>query len=730
MSLILLLTHRGDYFTIDRVQAAVERLGGSAVRVDTDRFPAELSLGVRVTGGEVAGRLHGDGRTIDLSRVGAVWMRRLWSPTGLEPLAPRWRGTSQHHSRVALTQLLPLLDHARWLDPIDRQLDAESKPRQLVEAVRAGLTVPDTLITNASGELRPFAREQGPLVTKLLEPIAYDMQGGKGDFMYTSRVTERDLGDLQGLRWVPQIFQPELPKARELRVVVVGERLFVGSIDTRTTRGEVDWRRLRADEGPAWEVAELPPAVATATRALLDRFGLAFGVLDFIVTPKGEHVFLDLNPAGEWGWLERDLGLPISEAIAQWLVEAAGSVAREASSEGHRLATNASRPRAAARRKEPRPTQPQSRQPTQPQPRPTRSRATQPPEAPTPSLTTPPTRAASTSRRRPAVLIITHSGDNECIETVSAAIRARGGRPVRLDTDRYPTSVGLSTLQARRGTGLVVTRDESVPLESLQAVWYRRFAAGGRLPESMGDTREAAVGETRRTLQGTIANLGCFQLDPLAAVQRTHHKELQLRLAAEEGLAVPRTLVTNRAEDARDFWRRLEGRVVTKMQHAFAIYREGRETVVFTNRVRERDLDALDDLRLCPMTFQEEIPKALELRVTIVGRRVMAASIDSARRRKTEVDWRRDGLGILHDWEPYELPPTVAERMLALQRRLGLNYGAADFILTPDGRHVFLEVNPVGEFFWLDRDPGLPISDSIAAVLLGQAERNVERLGG
>jgi glutathione synthase/RimK-type ligase-like ATP-grasp enzyme len=54
-----------------------------------------------------------------------------------------------------------------------------------------------------------------------------------------------------------------------------------------------------------------------------------------------------------------------------------------------------------------------------------------------------------------------------------------------------------------------------------------------------------------------------------------------------------------------------------------------------------------------------------------------------------------------------------------------LNYGAIDIIVTPDGRHVFLEINPVGEFFWLERRPGLPVSDAIADVLLGLARRRL-----
>jgi glutathione synthase/RimK-type ligase-like ATP-grasp enzyme len=703
--LILLLTHRGDFYTIDRVAAAVERRGATAIRVDTDAFPAELALAVRMRDGQLSGRLVQGGVTLELADVGAVWMRRLWPSTLTAELDPRWAAISHHQSHVALTQLLPLLDHAAWLDPLDRQLAAEAKPRQLREAARVGLRTPETLFSNDPQAVRAFAAERAePVITKLLAPIAYDMQGGRGDFMYTSRLSREDLEALDGLRWVPQIFQPEIPKGQELRVVLVGERVFAGAIDTRgSARGEVDWRKLRAGEGPAWQPATLPDEIAAKARALLDRFGLGFGALDLIVTPAGEHVFLELNPAGEWGWLERDLGLPISEAIAEHLVAGAGVTTQVATTKVA-IAQVATTKVAAAT-----------------------------PIAAAIASPTPPVTAPAVMRRpggRPTVLVVTHSGDNECIGMVSAAIEARGGIAVRLDTDRYPSELGLSTRQAHASTGRLLTAAHDVALEELHAVWYRRFAAGGRLPGSLGDTRDAAVGEARRVLHGTIANLACFQLDPLAAVQRAHHKDLQLRLAAEVGLEVPRTLVTNRAEDAIALWHQLDGRMVTKMQHSFAIYREGRENVVFTTRVREPDLAELDGLRWCPMTFQEELPKQLELRVTVVGRRVMAASIDSARRDHTAVDWRRDGLGLLAEWEPFALPEAIATRLLALQQRLGLEYGAADFVLTPEGRFVFLEVNPVGEFFWLDHLAQPAISDSIAALLLGQAERNVDRDGG
>ena len=159
------------------------------------------------------------------------------------------------------------------------------------------------------------------------------------------------------------------------------------------------------------------------------------------------------------------------------------------------------------------------------------------------------------------------------------------------------------------------------------------------------------------------------------------------------------------------------------MMASFAIHEEGREKVVFTNPLSASDLEGLDGLRLCPMTFQEKVEKASELRVTVVGSRVFAAAIDSNALERSRTDWRREGLALIDRWKTCDLPAAVERGLLALMDALGLNYGAADFIVTPEGRHVFLELNPAGEFFWLERENGLPISEALADVLLGLAPR-------
>ena len=321
-------------------------------------------------------------------------------------------------------------------------------------------------------------------------------------------------------------------------------------------------------------------------------------------------------------------------------------------------------------------------------------------------------------------LIVTRSDDNRCIETVSAALRARGVEPIRLDTDHYPDRIRLSCHYGDDERRLLETEDGRFDLSEVSAVWYRRFHAGAGLPASLGDMFSASLQETRRTLFGAIAALPCFHLDPLKSVRATDHKELQLRRAVELGLDIPKTLITNDPSEVRAFYDAVGGDMITKMQHSFAIYRTGIENVVFTNIVGPDDLDELDGLRYCPMTFQERLDKRLELRVTVVGRKVMSAAINSQRRADTAIDWRRDGVGLLDRWEPYQLPTEVEAKLLALTAQFGLNYAACDFILTPDGRHVFLEINAVGEFFWLETAPRLPISRAIADLLADQSPRH------
>jgi len=324
------------------------------------------------------------------------------------------------------------------------------------------------------------------------------------------------------------------------------------------------------------------------------------------------------------------------------------------------------------------------------------------------------------------VLIITHSDDNESVARVAEAIARKGGHSIRFDTDRYPSDVLLTAYYGARGEERLTLTNEGgeFDLREVTAIWHRRVNLGARLPAGLDkQLRHASLGEVSAAAHGMLASLKAFRMDHLHHIRHAENKQLQLQVARELGLDIPRTLTTNDPNAVRAFANSCEGGMVTKMLSSFAIYEKGKELVVFTNPVKPEDLEDLSGLSLCPATFQELLPKSLEIRVTVVGHRVMSASIDSQISARAIHDWRRDGLRMLEDWRAYQLPLEIEEKILRLMDYFSLNYGAIDIILTPDEKHVFLELNPCGEFFWLESCPGLTISDAIADLLLDHSPR-------
>ena len=325
-----------------------------------------------------------------------------------------------------------------------------------------------------------------------------------------------------------------------------------------------------------------------------------------------------------------------------------------------------------------------------------------------------------------SILIITHSDDNDSVARVIETIARDGDHAIRFDTDRYPTDVRLTAYYSAFGDErLTLTNDEGeFDLREVTAVWHRRINFGAQLPANLDkQLRHASLGEASAAAHGMLASLKAFRLDDVRHIRHAENKQLQLQVARELGLDTPRTLTTNDPAAVRAFANSCEDGMITKMLSSFAIYEEGKELVVFTNAVKPEDLADLSGLSLCPATFQELLAKSLEIRVTVVGQRVMSAAIDSQVSARAAHDWRRDGVRMIHDWQHYQLPLNVEEKILRLMDYFSLNYGAIDIILTPDGRHVFIELNPCGEFFWLERAPGLPISDAIAGLLLGHSPR-------
>jgi glutathione synthase/RimK-type ligase-like ATP-grasp enzyme len=322
--MIILLSHSQDFYTIDLVMEHLQSLGADFVRLNTDALPFFHPLSGNFSPGQ-PGRV-----TIEFQNgpfhfqpedVAAVWNRRLW-PGRLPPDFPPEAGRRcAPAARAAVTDLLGLFGQARWINPLAAAERAESKVLQLHLAARLGLRLPDTLVSNNPRDVEAFYHHhQGEIITKLLVPAAVSMEAHP-DFVYTCRVTAEHLPMLEHVRAQPQIYQPFLRKVREYRAVAVGRKFLVGALRVPEEGPlSVDWRQATEEDELRWEEATLPAALEEKLLSLMDALGLSFGVFDLVDTGEGELTFLEVNQGGEWGMLQRDLELPIAQAIARELV--------------------------------------------------------------------------------------------------------------------------------------------------------------------------------------------------------------------------------------------------------------------------------------------------------------------------------------------------------------------------------------------------------------------------
>jgi MvdD family ATP-grasp ribosomal peptide maturase len=324
------------------------------------------------------------------------------------------------------------------------------------------------------------------------------------------------------------------------------------------------------------------------------------------------------------------------------------------------------------------------------------------------------------------ILIITHSEDNECIKMVEEALAADNAESFRFDTDTFPTETHLVLNETNKGRKLIISSPRGqFDLANLDAVWYRRMSVAKKIPKEMDkQLRDPSVQESRTVVLGMMNSLDAFTMDPYHRIRVASDKQLQLKIARQVGLEIPLTLTTNHPDEVKTFFKARGGDIVAKALSSFAVVEDGEEKVVFTTHIKKEHLEDLHGLQYSPMTFQENVPKKVELRVTVVGRQIFCAAVDSQSLDKTQYDWRRDGVGLLKEWKAHDLPKEIETKIHTFMDYFQLNYGAIDIIVTPDDRYVFLEINPGGEFFWLqNHSPKFPLGQAIANVLLNKVPR-------
>ncbi len=221
----------------------------------------------------------------------------------------------------ALYGLWHALD-AFWVNDPGRDHVAHRKAFQLRVAQDVGLEIPDTLISNCPSAVQEFVGTKG-----IGRVIYKAFSATEQEWRETRLLRDDELGLIDNVRYAPVIFQEYIEAEADLRITVVGDQIFAAAIHSQETAYKVDFR---IDITSARiEPARLPPDIEECLRHLMRRLGLVYGAIDMRRTPEGRHVFLEINPAGQWLFVEQHTEQPVTAALAQLLYEkdrSAGSV--------------------------------------------------------------------------------------------------------------------------------------------------------------------------------------------------------------------------------------------------------------------------------------------------------------------------------------------------------------------------------------------------------------------
>ncbi|MBK5261032.1 MAG: hypothetical protein JJE17_00485 [Peptostreptococcaceae bacterium] len=315
---ILILTNKDDV-TVDYIVMELQRRKIKYYRLNTEDIPSSVIIDFDITNNSFGLYDIKKDFTLDLSDITAVYYRRPLI-SDLNTLAGI-STSEKEYLRSELTYILEgiykVLRNKYWLNYVYRIREAENKIYQLIVAKELGVKLPESIITNSYNSIIKFIGDNNDNIIKPIKS-GHLKKKQNSAAIFTSKYDLNE-NDQDRLELFPNYLQRNIIKSFDIRCIVVGSEVFVAEIHSQNDEESViDWRRGKNVLKHSKHV--LPDDIKIFCISITRKFELNYSAIDFILDTNGDYYFLEINPNGQWAWIENRLGYPISSKIVDMLV--------------------------------------------------------------------------------------------------------------------------------------------------------------------------------------------------------------------------------------------------------------------------------------------------------------------------------------------------------------------------------------------------------------------------
>lgn len=321
---------------------------------------------------------------------------------------------------------------------------------------------------------------------------------------------------------------------------------------------------------------------------------------------------------------------------------------------------------------------------------------------------------ARNNKVSPKVLILTKRSDIES-DLIGIQLLKNGIDYIKINEEDIPLDLGVEFRVGNKNGVLLKLRNKQIIIDNVKVVLFRYFDLKF-LKYLTGIRQMYFEQQWYQIFKCLQTSLKCQWINNPKNTFDSENRLYQLLVAQKTGFRIPDTSITNIPSSGIKFSNQHSKRIVAKVLHHHEIIYKEYSHRFPTSIVSTDYLSESNELKYAPVILQERIAISEEIRITVINRRVFPVRITTNKYKSDYSDLHKVEEKFLN-FEHFEIEKNVAKMCINLNRQLGLLVSSIDLLVDKKGETHFLEINPIGDWNWLEKHVNLPITDSVSKLI-------------